>query len=88
MKNELRELLTMLRQLKPSERVRTRCRSAIAIIIVFITTYTLIMPAVALERNNVSDVKGLNLSDQSAKVLNCHFPVHQHTEECYKKVPE
>ena len=88
MKNELRELLKKLRQLKPSERVRTRCRSAIAIIIVFITTYTLIMPAVALERNNVSDVKGLNLSDQSAKVLNCHFPVHQHTEECYKKVPE
>ncbi|MBR0397118.1 MAG: LPXTG cell wall anchor domain-containing protein [Eubacterium sp.] len=88
MKNDLRELLKMLRQMKLSETTRKRCRSAIAMMVVFITTYTLIMPAVALERKNVPDVKGLNLSEQNVKALNCHFPVHQHTEECYKKVPE
>ena len=87
MKNVLRKVFAALRYTKPSEQSWKRCRSAIAIVLVFVTTYVMVMPAIALEGENVSNFAGLDLADQSANDLNCSFDVHKHTEECYKEVP-
>lgn len=43
----------------------------LAVIVVFVTTYALIIPAITMTRTE--------------RVLDCHFPVHQHTEDCYEE---
>ena len=87
MKNVLRKVFAALRYTKPSEQSWKRCRSAIAIVLVFVTTYAMVMPAIALEGEKVSDFAGLDLANRAAGGLNCHFDVHKHTKECYKEVP-
>ena len=64
---------------------RKRIRSAIAAIVVFTTVYTLIMPAIALEQKNASDMAGLDLPGQVLHQYACALEAHKHTDDCYKK---
>lgn len=53
-----------------NERFRRRLVSILSCIVVFCTTYALILPAVTLERDDI--------------VYYCGKEEHQHTDECYE----
>ena len=59
-------------------------------IVVFVTTYALILPAISLEWEKHHTVPGLNAAQQ--QVENRTQPeaetVHEHDESCYVLVPE
>ena len=87
MKKDQKKFLELFRRLQLSVETRRRIRTIIAVIVVFATTYSLVLPAITLESNSASKMAGLNLSGQSGRELGCHFNVHKHTDACYKEVP-
>ena len=70
-----------------SNHFRKRATSVIAIIVVFVTTYSLILPVIALEQNNAASMPGLSAEAGTERQLDCSFDVHQHTDECYDERP-
>lgn len=56
------------------QRIRKKIVSVLACIVVFCTTYALILPALTLERKQI--------------VLDCALSIHQHTDECYNEAGE
>ena len=87
MKKDQKKFLELFRRLQLSVETRRRIRTIIAVIVVFATTYSLVLPAITLESNSASKMAGLNLSGQSGRELGCHFNMHKHTDACYKEVP-
>lgn len=68
----------------PAERVRM----IIAMIVVFVTVYTLIMPAIAIEKKSAADMPGLDAGADGTSgsyELSCPFVVHEHTDACYEE---
>ena len=76
----------ILKAMKQSMKNRTRRHFALALagIVVFTTTYSLILPALTLENNTASKMAGLKTGAVQAELLDCHVDVHQHTDDCYK----
>ena len=64
-----------------------RIRSIVSFVLVFIVTYTMILPGITLEGSQVPNMAGLRLAPSGADVLACHFSVHKHTDECYRDQP-
>lgn len=64
-----------------------RFRMSVAAVMVFVITYSLILPAIAIERQSAESIPGLELNAAAHKELNCVFNAHTHTEKCYKDVP-
>ena len=64
-----------------------RFRMSVAAVMVFVITYSLILPAIAIERQSAESMPGLELNAAAHKELNCVFNAHTHTEKCYKDVP-
>ena len=86
----MKELLRRIRQILKDRRVRrffTRVVSTVAAIVVFVTTYALILPAITLEATPVCGVEAHQHTDECYEdVLVCEIPEsdgHKHTDECY-----
>ena len=77
---------SVLAVLQQSLRNRARRRFALflASIVVFTTTYAMILPALSLENNTVRKLAGMNISAAKAELLDCHVDIHQHTDDCYR----
>ena len=92
MKKSIRNLVRSMRRPNITGK---NTRSAIAMIVVFTTVYTLIMPAIALERNEASNMAGVDLAvqgsmhgnGQSTREYACSLDVHKHTDSCYAEIP-
>ncbi|MBQ9061604.1 MAG: Cna B-type domain-containing protein [Eubacterium sp.] len=87
MKKILEKLTELYQRLHLSDGVWRRARSVTAIVLVFVTTYSLIIPAITLDNDRANDMAGLNLPEQSRGDLSCHFVVHTHTDACYSEQP-
>ena len=95
MKKYFRELGNLVRSIRRPNITGKNIRSAIAMIVVFTTVYTLIMPAIALERNEASNMAGGDLAvqgsmhgnGQSTHEYACSLHVHKHTDSCYAEKP-
>ena len=64
-----------------------RVSTAIAGLIVFVTVYSLILPALTLENKAAATMPGLDTGAETQPVLACEFEVHTHTDDCYADVP-
>lgn len=59
--------------------------SAVAVVLVFVTVYSLIIPAITLDRGAAAQMSG---TDAGAEfVLACDYDVHKHTEDCFEERP-
>ena len=78
----------ILAALNKSLKNRARRRFAIVLagIVVFTTTYSLILPALTLENNTASKMPGWKPASIQAELLNCQIDIHQHSVECYEMV--
>lgn len=74
------------------KRVWRRVMTVLASIVVFCTTYALILPAITLEKGNGCQIEEHEHTDNcyrkastvEKKVLNCTAKPHEHTTECYR----
>ena len=55
-------------------------------VVVFVTTYSLILPAISLEREKQHTVSGLQMETQF-EAVEAQPPAHVHDESCYALVP-
>ena len=58
-----------------------------AMAVVFTTTYSLVLPAIAVEKNTAAGMAGVTAGTAKHESLCCHFDVHQHTKACYEEQP-
>jgi len=86
----MKALLRRIRQILKDRRVRkffTRFVATVASIVVFVTTYALILPAITLESTPVCGVEAHQHTDECYEdVLVCEIPEsdgHKHTDDCY-----
>ena len=89
MKALLRKIRQILRDRK-TRRIFTRLVSTVAAIVVFVTTYALVLPAITMESEAACGIEA-HQHDQSCytDVLVCEIPEspgHQHDDSCYQKV--
>ena len=69
------------------DRTRRYFAMALAGVVVFTTTYALILPAITLEREEAARMPGMTVGQQeTVKLLDCKQPIHQHTDACYETV--
>ena len=69
------------------DRTRRYFAMALAGVVVFTTTYALILPAITLEREEAARMPGMTVGTHAtATLLDCKQPVHQHTDACYAEV--
>ena len=64
-----------------------RVSTAIAGLVVFVTVYSLILPALTLENKVAATMPGLDTGAETQPVLACEYEVHTHTDDCYADVP-
>ena len=86
MKALLRKIRQILRDRK-TRRIFTRLVSTVAAIVVFVTTYALVLPAITMESGAACGIEA-HQHDQSCytDVLVCEIPEspgHVHDESCY-----
>ena len=87
----MKALLRRIRLILKDRRVRkffTRFVSGTAAIIVFVTTYALVLPAITMESEALCGIPAHQHDDSCyEKVLVCDLPEdqdHQHSESCYE----
>ena len=75
---------------RKTRRVWTRIISATACLVVFVSTYALILPAITMEREAACGMEAHQHSDECyEEMLTCGLEEseeHQHTEACYEQV--
>ena len=88
----MKALLEKIRKILRSRRTRqllTRAVSGVAAIVVFITTYALVLPAITLEQNAFCGIPDHQHTDACyEKRLVCEIPEgeeHHHDAACYEK---
>ena len=64
---------------------RNRLMFALMSIVVFTTTYALILPAISIDRRTAAVAPGIDPSQ--ARHLSCTYNVHRHNDSCYIDVP-
>ncbi len=69
-----------------SNRIRKRLFSVLAFVTIFITAYSLILPAITLEQRIAAQMPGLDADIQNLTYA-CRFKVHKHTEDCFEERP-
>lgn len=69
----------------PAAQQRKRIMSFFAMAMVFVTVYSLILPAVAFDRNAAAKQSGISAGN--ALALFCRYDVHKHTDLCYEERP-
>lgn len=82
--------LTFL-QAQRKKKIWYRLTTGMAAVVVFITTYMLILPAITMERDTICGLEAHVHSEdcyktETMRVLNCNeetLQVHRHSEECY-----
>ena len=86
----MKKLLEKIRKILRDRRIRTlltRVVSMISAIIVFVTTYALILPAITLEKQAACGIEEHQHTDECyEEELICDLPEsegHQHTDSCY-----
>ena len=57
--------------------------SIIAMVVVFTTTYMMILPGVAIDRQAAVNSPGMDVAAEPVRILDCHSVPHAHTEACY-----
>ena len=56
----------------------------ISMVVIFTTTYSMILPAIAIDQNQASAEPGMDIEQQSyVSSLACHYTPHVHTDACY-----
>lgn len=89
MKALLAKIRAILRDRK-TRRLWTRIISATACLVVFVSTYALILPAITMEREAACGMEAHQHSDECyEEMLTCGLEEseeHQHTEACYEQV--
>ena len=83
----MKRLIKGMRQNRRGSRVWRRVSTVLAVLVVFVMTYTLILPAITLEQSQAAGMSGIDAGASEEKVLNCPVRVHDHTDDCYRKVP-
>lgn len=91
----MKALLRKIRQILRDRRVRrffTRVVSTLAAIVVFVTTYALVLPAITLERVAACGIEEHQHTDDCwSEVLICDIPEsdgHEHNDDCYSETRE
>ena len=89
----MKKLLARIRMLLRDRKLRrfwTRCVSTVAAIVVFITTYALVLPAITMESEAACGKQAHQHTDSCyEKQLICQLQEsdsHHHTDACYEKV--
>lgn len=89
----MKALLRKIRQILKDRRTRkifTRFISTVAAIVVFVTTYALVLPAITMESQAMCGIEAHQHSDSCyEKRLTCGLEeseTHTHTDSCYEKV--
>ena len=86
----MRELLRFLQGHSNSSKrkqIWKRLRMIVAVVVVFTTTYSLILPVIALEQNRAAQMPGTDFGSGSIRVLDCGYEAHKHTDACYEERP-
>ena len=68
-----------------SNKIHKRVSSVLAFVVVFITVYSLIIPAITLERNTAAKMPGTDAG--KTFVYDCKYQIHKHTKDCYENRP-
>ena len=71
-----------------SKKAVKRFTSCVAMLVVFSTTYMLILPAIAIDNVTAAAEPGMELETAAvpaAPVLTCIYEPHRHIEECYEE---
>ena len=91
----MKALLERIRRILRDRRVRrafTRFVGGTAAVVVFVTTYALILPAITLEREAMCGMEAHQHDDSCySEELICEIPEsdgHHHTDECYSVTRE
>lgn len=86
----MKALLRKIRQILKDRRVRrffTRVVSTLAAVVVFVTTYALVLPAITMESQAACGIEAHQHTDACwSQELICELPEsdgHQHTDDCY-----
>ena len=69
-----------------SGRRQSRRLYIMAAVVLLITAYVLILPAVSLEKERAETMGGIYLAENEVRMLHCEKVAHHHTEECYQEL--
>ena len=75
----------LIKQSMKNRRVRL-ASIVFACIVVFTTTYALILPAITLEKDEANQMAGVHFVGTEAELLSCQSKIHQHTDSCFEMV--
>ena len=84
----MKDLIRRFRKGAFSRRFVKQLTSWVAILVVFTTTYMLILPAVAIDSGTAAVVPGMDLDGVPSEpvcTFACTYKVHEHDEDCYEE---
>lgn len=87
--NRIRKLQVFLK-VHRLKRIQHNTVLALMMVVVFISTYILMIPVISLDIRSASTMSGIYLNAADSNIIreyDCDLEVHQHTKACYKKVP-
>ena len=88
--NSVRKRIERILRTWRGQKLRRRIARFVSAVMVFVTVYALILPAITLDQETAAGMAGVDLGEVPAVsaqgLLACHVSPHVHTEACWKEV--